>query len=69
MTTQAQLDVLLNSSALQVMSAMMGVITGMPQGTIPEVIVEVEPLGITLKMEGSMGAVVLYCQPRMGTLQ
>lgn len=69
MTTQAQLDVLLNSSALQVVSAMMGVITGMPDGTIPEVAVEAEPLGITLTLTGPLGHVLLYCQPRMGTLQ
>jgi hypothetical protein len=68
MTTQAQLDVLLNSDAFQVICEKMQIITGAPEGTI-QAVVEAYPLNITLSLTGPHCRVVLYCQPRMGTLQ
>lgn len=61
-------DILLNSDALNVMAALMAVVTGCKPGTLPEVKAEHEPkMRITLFMTGPLGAVAMVLDPFTST--
>lgn len=64
MTTQDQLDTLLNNDALQVLVDLMGYITGAPKGCVPVVQYALDPMALAIELSGAHGAARIELFPR-----